>query len=80
VRDHGGPGETVLTKARAILYVAGHLGFPWMLARVVALLPWALLDRGYDQIARRRYRWFGRFEACPLPTAQTRAKFLDASA
>ena len=79
VRDHGGLGEAVLTKARAIIYVAGYLGWPWKLARALRVLPRALLDFGYDQIARRRYRWFGRYDACPLPTPATRAKFLDAS-
>jgi len=79
VRDHGGPGEQVLTKARAIIHVAGHLGWPWKLARLARVLPGALLDFGYDQIARRRYRWFGRYDACPLPTPATSARFLDAS-
>ena len=79
VRDHGAPGEQVLTKARAIIYVARRLGFPWALAAVLRVLPWRLLDFAYDQIAHRRYRWFGRHDACPLPTPATRAKFLDAS-
>jgi predicted DCC family thiol-disulfide oxidoreductase YuxK len=79
VRDHGAPDERVLTKARAIIYVAGRLGFPWALAAVLRILPWRLLDFAYDQVAHRRYRWFGRHDACPLPTPATRAKFLDAS-
>jgi predicted DCC family thiol-disulfide oxidoreductase YuxK len=80
VRDHGGIGEQVLTKSRAVIHVAGHLGWPWKLARVLRVLPTRLLDACYDQIARRRYRWFGRYDACPLPTPATRARFLDASA
>ena len=79
VRDHGGPDERVFTKARAIVYVAGWLGLPWALAGLLKILPWRLLDFAYDQIARRRYRWFGRYDACPLPAPATRAKFLDAS-
>ncbi|HET6147824.1 MAG TPA: DCC1-like thiol-disulfide oxidoreductase family protein [Polyangia bacterium] len=79
VRAHGEPDERVLTKARAIIYVAGWLGLPWALAGFLKIFPWRLLDFVYDQIAHRRYRWFGRYDACPLPAPATRAKFLDAS-
>ena len=79
VINYGGPGETVLTKGRAIIEVAGHLGWPWKLARLARVLPRAFLDWGYDRIAKRRYRWFGRLDACPMPTPATRALFLDAS-
>ena len=34
-------------------------------------------DLVYDWIARNRYRWFGREEACRLPTPALRARFLD---
>jgi predicted DCC family thiol-disulfide oxidoreductase YuxK len=80
VRDHGGPGEQILIKARAVIHIAGQLGWPWKLACVLRVQPPRLLDFCYDQVARRRYRWFGRHDACPLPTPATRAKFLDASA
>jgi predicted DCC family thiol-disulfide oxidoreductase YuxK len=40
-------------------------------------VPSAFADVIYGIIARRRYRLFGRFEACPLPRAEWRARFLD---
>jgi predicted DCC family thiol-disulfide oxidoreductase YuxK len=32
---------------------------------------------GYGVIARNRYRVFGRYDTCPLPTDETRPRFLD---
>ena len=57
---------TVLTKSRAALFVAARLGWPWRAACVLGVLPTPLLDRGYDIIARNRYRLFGRTDECAL--------------
>lgn len=75
----GEPDQRLLSKGRAILFVLGQLGGLWRLASLLRGLPRPILDAAYDQIARRRYRWFGRHDACPLPTPDTRAKFLDAT-
>ncbi|MEY4010594.1 MAG: hypothetical protein RLZZ93_1286, partial [Actinomycetota bacterium] len=31
----------------------------------------------YRLIARNRYRWFGRTDACMMPTPEIRARFID---
>lgn len=36
----------------------------WRWAAIVRIAPRTLRNWIYDQIARRRYRWFGRKEAC----------------
>ena len=77
IARHGEASAKLLWKGRAVLFVLGQLGGLWRLASVLRVLPRPLLDLGYDLIARRRYRWFGRYDACPLPTPATRAKFLD---
>ena len=33
------------------------------------LIPLAIRDEVYDLVARNRYRWFGRREACVLPNS-----------
>jgi predicted DCC family thiol-disulfide oxidoreductase YuxK len=77
VVDHGGPGERVLARARAALFVLGALGWPWALAGVLGVLPTRLLDAIYRAVARRRYAWFGRVSACARPTPEQRARFLE---
>ena len=40
-------------------------------------LPDFVIDVVYRFIARNRYRWFGKLDACPLPNPGDAAKFLD---
>ncbi len=65
------------TDTDAIVRVLAGLGGIWQLARLARLLPRPLRDRGYRWLARNRYRWFGRHDACYLPTPAQAARFLD---
>ena len=66
----------VYLRSAAALRVAKHLSGLWPLLGVLALVPTGLRDRAYDLVARNRYRWFGRQEACRLPTPELRQRFL----
>ena len=62
----------------AVLRLGRYLGGPWaLLAALGRLVPRALRDAAYDAFARRRYRWFGRVDACALPAPEERRRFLD---
>ena len=63
-------------KSDAALRVAGRLGLPWSLARVLRIAPRGLRDAAYDVVARNRYRIFGRRDACFLPAADQAWRFL----
>lgn len=67
----------MLIKGRAAVFAVTALGGPWKAAAVLRLVPHALLDRGYDLIARNRRRLFPLKEACLLPRPEYRARFLD---
>jgi predicted DCC family thiol-disulfide oxidoreductase YuxK len=67
----------VITKSDAALFVARELGWPWNLARGAGVLPSALRDRLYDLIARNRYRIFGRYDHCPIPSEEARRRFVE---
>ena len=73
-----GAGEMVLARSEAILYVARQLGAVWRLgAGILGMLPSRLRDWAYGIFARYRYRVFGKYDSCPLPSAEIRARFLD---
>jgi len=63
-------------RSTAALRVARRLRFPWPLLYVFIAVPRPLRDVIYDFIARHRYRWFGKREACMVPTPELRARFL----
>ncbi len=65
-------------KSGAALAIARGLRWPWPLLSVCWLVPYPLRDLVYDWIARNRHRWFGKSEACWVPTPALRARFLDA--
>jgi predicted DCC family thiol-disulfide oxidoreductase YuxK len=77
VLDYASPRERVLCKARAALTILQRLGGVWTLSAALQLLPSALLDMGYDFVARHRYGWFGKYDACPVPEPRHRSKFLE---
>ena len=70
-------GEQAWKDTDAIRRVVAGLGGIWRLAHALALLPRGLRDRVYRLVARNRYRWFGRNEACFLPTPEQRARFIQ---
>jgi predicted DCC family thiol-disulfide oxidoreductase YuxK len=80
ISDWGSPRQRVLTRSAAVLYAAAQLRGWWgPLARAARLVPRAIADRVYTFVATRRYRLFGRFDACPLPRPEWRNRFLDQS-
>jgi predicted DCC family thiol-disulfide oxidoreductase YuxK len=70
-------GERCYTRSSAVLRVAGLLGGPWRWLTAFLLVPPFLRDFAYDIFARNRYRWFGKYDACRLPTPEVRRRFLD---
>jgi predicted DCC family thiol-disulfide oxidoreductase YuxK len=67
----------VFTRSTAILRIARGLRFPWSLAYAFVVVPRPIRDWVYDVVARHRYRWFGRREACMVPTPELLARFLE---
>lgn len=63
-------------RGKAFLHVSRHLGRPWRWGYHLRWLPAFLLDPLYWLVARTRYRLFGKFEACEMPTAEHRDRML----
>jgi len=77
VVDYRGEAPSLLSKARAALFILKALGAPWRWCGAFGALPDTVLNRGYDLIARNRYRLFGRYESCLMPTAEYKQRFID---
>ena len=67
----------IVDKSSAAFLAARELGAPWSWTTVFTVLPRAIRDRVYDIVARNRYRWFGRYDTCLIPTPDQRARFID---
>ena len=64
-------------KSGAALRIARRLDGLWPLLAVLLIIPGFLRDAVYDWIGRRRYRMFGRREACWLPSVDLADRFLN---
>ena len=77
VADFRTPGARVFTRSDAAVFVASQLGWPWKAMSIARWLPKVVRNRAYDLIARSRYRMFGRYEQCLLPTPEHRRRFVE---
>jgi len=61
----------------AALKIGRTLKSPWsVLAYAGFIVPKFIRDWVYAQIAKHRYRWFGKREVCLVPTEGLKARFL----
>jgi predicted DCC family thiol-disulfide oxidoreductase YuxK len=73
--DPDGPGERLLARSDAVFAIFAGLGGFWRIVALGRFVPRPLRDAAYGAFARRRYRWFGRFEQCQLPSPRLRERF-----
>ena len=67
----------IYTHSDVALQVTGKLGGLWPLFSIFWVLPKFIRDAIYNWVARNRYRWFGKREACMIPTPELRERFID---
>ena len=64
-------------KSDAAIRVSRHFRGGWKLLGAIRIVPRPIRDWAYDLVARNRYRWFGRFDTCMVPTPELRARFIE---
>lgn len=65
------------SKSTAALKVAAKLGFPTNILSMFIIIPAFIRNWVYDFIAKNRYKWYGKKEACMIPTPELKSKFID---
>jgi predicted DCC family thiol-disulfide oxidoreductase YuxK len=72
------PNERVLNRSTAVLQATRELGGMWAVVGALGMIvPRPIRNFFYRLVAKNRYRMFGKYETCMLPTPSHRAKFLD---
>ena len=66
-----------LLKSTASLTVFRYLAYPAKILAAGLIVPRPIRDYVYDFIGRRRYRIFGKLDACPIPDPEIRSRFLS---
>ena len=70
------PGIAYYTKSDAAIQIARQLKGWYPLLTAGKILPKFLRDKIYDYIAKNRYKWYGKKEACMLPAPEIKSRFL----
>lgn len=71
------PGVAYYQKSSAALEISRELSGGYSLLKHFSVLPEGFRDRIYEYIAKNRYKWFGKKEACMIPSPALKAKFLE---
>lgn len=72
-------GDQVLTHSNAAFAILRDLGGIWTILGLGRFLPTPLRDGLYRRVAATRYRWFGKYDQCELPSVSERQHFLEAT-
>lgn len=64
------------SESEVLFYVLKRLGGFWTLLLLFRVFPLSWTNGLYRFIAQNRYRWFGKYDHCPLPEARFRHKFI----
>lgn len=64
-------------KAEAALRIARELNSWHKILYLFIIIPDFMKNSVYNFIAKNRYKWYGKKEACMLPTTELKGKFLD---
>ncbi len=65
------------TRSTAALRIAKELSLPVNLTFAFIIIPPFIRNIFYDIISRNRYKWFGKKDACRIPSPEERAKFIE---
>ncbi len=69
--------EAVSWRCDAVFAICRELPGWWRVCSWLRWLPRMLTDSAYRYFAAHRYRWFGKYDECPLPAPAQRDRFLD---
>jgi Uncharacterized protein conserved in bacteria len=70
-------GESSYTKSRAVLRALRYLQGPSKYVAVLRFIPSFFSDIVYDFVAHNRYKWFGKYDECIIPTFEESKRFLS---
>lgn len=67
----------VASRSTCALRMLRYLHLPWPLLYGLIIIPRPARDALYDITARKRFDWFGKMDACPIPQPEVRERFLS---
>lgn len=66
----------IISKSDATIFIFDTLKKYRSLNIILKIIPKKLRDFFYDIIAKNRYKWFGKYDSCKVPSAKWKKKFI----
>jgi predicted DCC family thiol-disulfide oxidoreductase YuxK len=70
-------GNAIYIESDAVLQIVALLRRPWSWLAFLRIIPLRVRNACYRFVVRHRYQWFGRTDACQVPSAAVRSRFLE---
>lgn len=64
-------------RSTAALQIASQLNGLWPVLSIFKIFPTFIRDGVYNWIAKNRYSWFGKKDACMIPTPELKSRFIS---
>jgi len=64
-------------KSDAVIRILIDIGGFGKLAYLFYMVPKPIRDFVYEFIANNRYKWFGKYDSCPVPSPEIRNRFIQ---
>jgi len=77
VKKWGRNKSSIAQKSTAALEIFKRLKRPYSFVYAFRLIPEFLRDVIYDFVARNRYRWFGHYSVCQVPSQDVADRFIS---
>lgn len=69
--------DKAFLRSDAILKIFKYLGGFYSLAGFFVVVQAFIRNFFYNIVAKNRYRWFGKMDACRIPTPELKSRFLE---
>ena len=67
----------IISKSDATIFILDTLKKYRVFNKILKIIPKKLRDFYYDIIAKNRYKWFGKFDHCKVPSQKWKEKFIE---
>lgn len=65
------------TKSDVTFHLMKKMHFPWRLLSILIFLPKSFRDFFYNIVAKNRYKIFGKYDQCMIPSASQKHLFIN---
>ena len=68
---------TILQKSKAVFYILRKVKMLFIIRILILILPTFISNIAYDIVAFTRYKFFGKYESCPVINGDLKSRIIE---